>query len=593
MRYEFAEGSSNKFWEIKLSKNSFTTTYGKIGTGGQTSLKNFASEAEAKKEHDKLVAEKVKKGYQLVGGGEAAAAKAPAAAKAAPKAKGTSSFVIGGQQFDIEPNARTPLAVPTAAGARYFEFVEGTSSKFWEVRIDGTAVKTRYGKIGTPGQTTLKPFGSAADAQKEFDKLVAEKTKKGYVESSPAGGASPAGGPPPPSKKGAPAVATSGTARDARNPELEQAILNNPTDRNAFAVLADWLQEQGDPRGELISLQLGNKDKQAKALIEKHAEYFLGPLAEHQQVHDEDMNNSRSHLRTTEQEKAWEKTRADAFLWRNGYFYRVRLSSDGSSDAPDSDPATILEKVVNHPSGRFTVEFAFNSNGESDFDLQDIIDVLAKKAPLTTRRLVFGDNVDQVSWHRTGNLSKLWKSVPNLQTLEIETGAFDVGKMVAPKLERAIFITGGLSKSCGKNIATADMPSIKHLEIYYGRNEYGGSCTVKEVQPLLNRTDLPRLEYLGLKNSEFADDIAKALNGAKILKGLKTLDLSLGTMTDAGAAALAAAKESLKHLDCLDLTRNYLTNAGKKLVKGLCKKVIVDRQEEAEDEDDRYTAIGE
>ena len=82
--------------------------------------------------------------------------------------------------------------------------------------------------------------------------------------------------------------------------------------------------------------------------------------------------------------------------------------------------------------------------------------------------------------------------------------------MEAPNLERAIFITGGLTKACGKNIATADFPKIKHLEIYYGDDNYGGDCSVKEVKPLLDRTDLPDLEYLGLKNSMFANDIAKA-----------------------------------------------------------------------------------
>ena len=43
-------------------------------------------------------------------------------------------------------------------------------------------MKTRYGKIGTPGQQTLKEFGDAAGAKKEYDKLIAEKTKKGYEE---------------------------------------------------------------------------------------------------------------------------------------------------------------------------------------------------------------------------------------------------------------------------------------------------------------------------------------------------------------------------------------------------------------------------
>src|SRR5262245_50178037 len=77
-RYEFTEGSSNKFWEIALAGKSFTTTYGKIGSTGQTTIKKFKSDADAKKEHDKLVAEKVKKGYVLAGGKAAPAKAAPA-----------------------------------------------------------------------------------------------------------------------------------------------------------------------------------------------------------------------------------------------------------------------------------------------------------------------------------------------------------------------------------------------------------------------------------------------------------------------------------------------------------------------------------
>ena len=60
VRYEFSEGTSNKFWEIALADASFTTTFGKIGANGQTTIKKFGSAAEAKKEHDKLVAEKDK-----------------------------------------------------------------------------------------------------------------------------------------------------------------------------------------------------------------------------------------------------------------------------------------------------------------------------------------------------------------------------------------------------------------------------------------------------------------------------------------------------------------------------------------------------
>ena len=96
--------------------------------------------------------------------------------------------------------------------------------------------------------------------------------------------------------------------------------------------------------------------------------------------------------------------------------------------------------------------------------------------------------------------------------------------------------------------------------------------------------------YLGVKNSEFGNDIAKAIGGAKILKGLKTLDLSLGAMTDEGAEALAAAKGSLAHLECLDLTRNFLYEEGHRGgQRQNCKKVVTEKQEEADsDGDDTY-----
>ena len=194
-RYEFSEGPSNKFWEINLSGKSFTTTYGKIGTPGQTTIKQFGSDADAKKEHDKLVAEKTKKGYELVAGSKAAKAAPAAPAKATKATKATPATDDDDDNDDDDGEAAPkkkaaaaakPAAKPTPAkaakGARYFEFSEGSSNKFWEITLAGTDVKTRYGKIGTPGQQTLKEFGDAAGAKKEYDKLIAEKTKKGYEE---------------------------------------------------------------------------------------------------------------------------------------------------------------------------------------------------------------------------------------------------------------------------------------------------------------------------------------------------------------------------------------------------------------------------
>jgi predicted DNA-binding WGR domain protein len=195
-RYEFSEGTSNKFWEINLSGKSFTTTYGKIGTGGQTTIKQFKSDADAKKEYDKLVAEKVKKGYQPANGssGRASAdddddedddkpAKKVATKKAAAPAKAAAKPAAKAAAKPAAKASGSDKGTP-----RYFEFVEGTSNKFWEIRLDGTSVRTKYGKIGTAGQQTLKDFPDAEKANKEYDKLVNEKTKKGYEEKDGPGG---------------------------------------------------------------------------------------------------------------------------------------------------------------------------------------------------------------------------------------------------------------------------------------------------------------------------------------------------------------------------------------------------------------------
>lgn len=59
----FMDSSSNKFWRIELSGDSHTVTYGRAGTDGQTKTKAFADEEAARKDFDKLIAEKLKKGY--------------------------------------------------------------------------------------------------------------------------------------------------------------------------------------------------------------------------------------------------------------------------------------------------------------------------------------------------------------------------------------------------------------------------------------------------------------------------------------------------------------------------------------------------
>jgi len=59
----FEQGTSRKFWRASVRGAELCVTYGRIGSAGQTSVKAFDSAERARREMDKLVAEKLRKGY--------------------------------------------------------------------------------------------------------------------------------------------------------------------------------------------------------------------------------------------------------------------------------------------------------------------------------------------------------------------------------------------------------------------------------------------------------------------------------------------------------------------------------------------------
>ncbi|MDC0675983.1 WGR domain-containing protein [Nannocystis radixulma] len=73
-RFECEDGTS-KFWEVRIDGDQLHIGWGKLGTGGQSQTKSFPSAEKARREQDKLIAEKIKKGYTEVGGSAGASAK--------------------------------------------------------------------------------------------------------------------------------------------------------------------------------------------------------------------------------------------------------------------------------------------------------------------------------------------------------------------------------------------------------------------------------------------------------------------------------------------------------------------------------------
>lgn len=114
-----------------------------------------------------------------------------------------------------------------------FELIEGKSSKFWEVEIQGATLAVRFGRIGTNGQSQTKEFADTAAVEKERDKLIREKTGKGYKETTIDAGAALAAVPPKEAddtaRKPAPAAAETVLVESSPGKPLAPQALPWPT----------------------------------------------------------------------------------------------------------------------------------------------------------------------------------------------------------------------------------------------------------------------------------------------------------------------------------------------------------------------------
>ncbi|HEY1097806.1 MAG TPA: WGR domain-containing protein, partial [Myxococcota bacterium] len=189
--FEFVEGSASKFWEIWRDGSEVRTRYGKIGTAGQTTVKDEGTDAAGQKLYDKLVREKTGKGYVEKTAGGAAPAPVPAAPAPAPVAKPAPAKAAPKKAAVVEDDdedgdADDDVDDGGSEGEARYE-VDG---KFWAISLDGSSHTVRFGKIGTAGTSKTKDFDDDAAAKKDHDKLVKEKTGKGYALVS--GAAAPA-----------------------------------------------------------------------------------------------------------------------------------------------------------------------------------------------------------------------------------------------------------------------------------------------------------------------------------------------------------------------------------------------------------------
>lgn len=268
---------------------------------------------------------------------------------------------------------------------RRFELRDGEVDKFWEIERQGAVVRSAWGKPGSSRFSREQSYASDAEAKSAFSEAVHQRRVAGWV-----------------SARGA-----DSRAGTAENRKLLAAIEADPSDPDAYAIYADWLQTREDPRGELMSLHLAARGSSARAtaarekaaeLIAKHDEHFYGKAAH---VVGEQLQPE----------------------WGFGFLHAIDWYNDEGGDSEDS--LEILIALLDHPSSKLLRQLSILMNDFAQTLWASLLPRLAARH-LTQLRLTALD---------AGSLGPLLSStkLPSLThlTLVAVTGDF------IPKLARS------------------------------------------------------------------------------------------------------------------------------------------------------------
>jgi uncharacterized protein (TIGR02996 family) len=428
-----------------------------------------------------------------------------------------------------------------------------------------------YGKVGTAGQSQAKTFATPAKAQAEADKLIREKTGKGYVELTPAAG---------------------GSTGDA----LAAAIRADPHDRAAHAAYADWLTEQGDPKGEFIQVQLALEDEtlpsaqrktlqaREKELLKKHKAEWVGAWA--------DFAEKSRQAEDWTPPKGWVP-----YGFTRGVLTRVEVGQLN---------VRLAREIIKAPQLRFVRELIVHDvnyyrdeeedEDETDDDLPDENAspyVLVRWPQLRFVRVFRYGGCDPAEYdhcpyrcHVPADLiTDFAKQMSDVEELHVMAHfREEVDKLVTLRMPRlrVLLLYHGWNYPLEK---LAKNPSLTNLrELYCHPHALEGDepyIRLPHLRAICRSKYLTALTRLQLRLSDVGDAGAEEVVTSGILKRLKVLDLRHGVVTDEGAKALAASPD-LRNLDHLDLAWNRIGPAGVAALRKTGVSVNLTRQDKLE-----------
>ncbi|MBA3503309.1 MAG: TIGR02996 domain-containing protein [Myxococcota bacterium] len=305
------------------------------------------------------------------------------------------------------------------------------------------------------------------------------------------------------------------TIRALRNAELEAAILERIEDPGAYSVYGDWLAERGDPRGELIALQLAGKD--ATALIEEYAWEWLGGLA-------------------------W--LEGDVRIeWRFGFPKAIRIGSeDGRSEY--ADVASLVRSIARVPGMMFvdTIEIGPTHGWHTDV-FQAIGEV---GLPAATRNL----SIQTPEHEHMYGIDEAYPKLQSLVELRLESRSFELGTIALPNLHALDLVTRGLTKENLESLREASWPKLERFVVWIS-DEGVDECDVEldDLDWILAGDNLPAVKHLGLCGRADTQPLLDLLLEAPITARLDVLDLPYSDLKEEALAPFRAKFPKLSIVD--------------------------------------------
>ncbi len=384
---------------------------------------------------------------------------------------------------------------------------------------------------------------------------------------------------------------------------LESAIDANPDDLASWMAYADHLAEQGDPRGELMQVQLALEDetrlpaersalrRREKNLLERGQREWLGDLA--MPLLDEKPTQHQLDAGTVNSCR-WARGGLDELcLW----WFNLEVA----------------RALVRCPAARFLHKLEVHHNyayeaGEEETEPSDNVPeqdedfsalcVLYPAAFLPhLRTLHVGEPVNpEDERYDSGHCSArglvgLLERTPRIEELHVlakNAGLDQLFEMRLPYLKRLLVYHEAGAYPLQTLAKNPGMPALEELSLHPAFSEEGSYLPGEQVAALLRSPHFPALRKLLLRASDLGDKGCKQIVKSGILKRLTVLDLRHGCITDAGARTLAECPD-VRNLELLNLADNQISEEGVALLGGLGINVGLESQHEVGSDEYLYS----